>query len=331
MLLGGVLALVVCGCKSGSSSDLEPIGSKSTGSAVAENTSPGSPGNSTNPSETKSTQGTATEQEPAAAQNGAGLAPDRSAIPGKGAQNSDEQAPTAAEGWDPSTVKAEDLAKSADAKVAQLKRTSAEVSVSFRDKKGAGRSKCQVAILDPTKYRIEFADIGGPKIGLSRNTWISDGKQVAVLTSDQGLASKESSASFKMPSTASLAGWILASPRIMFSPLTGGHPLTDLVAQVKKAGGASGVKVEERSFDYKGHKFHQQRLVIKVTPTGAPTVDLTILIDKDYGLPVTIDGMTTLIKTQSNLHWDVQWRLDPNQTFASDAFVVPLKSETIKR
>lgn len=229
-----------------------------------------------------------------------------------------------------SPLKPEELARATDAKMASLKGVSARTNVSFHDLKGRGITQCEVDIKAPKTFRLQYPVIGGKSVGLARHILIADGSQF-VTQSDDGLTPKQPVSELKIPSTAPLPDWIYQSPQFMFSAITGGKPLSELVDQVRKLGSYNAMRVEERSFEYKGRTFHQQRLVIRITPPNKLHIDVIVVVDKDFGLPVSMNALTSLVQTRSMFDWDCQWNLQPNQKFPPDSFVIPYRVDTVHR
>lgn len=326
--VAGVVAVGLYGCGSHPAS-VPPSGTTSPGQTESKDqvaNQPGSP-----------SQGTTQPNDPVASTNETPTkgTETRTADGSKpGSAKVAPKVPTASEGWSPSTTKAEALAKSADLKVGSLKSASAKIVYDFKDigkTKGSGFSKCDIAIKDPSKFRVEFPSIGEKISRISKDTVIADGTRLTVLNSD-GMGPKVPIGSWPIRSISRMEDWMEGFPSVIFSPLRGSKPLGDLVATAMKQGGAPAATVEQRTFEYKGHVFTQKRLVIHIAPNGRPTIDIKVVIDGEHNLPVTIDAVRNSSKADAMMvHWTAAWDLNPKQGFKSDLFMLPIHTQSIIR
>ena len=241
---------------------------------------------------------------------------------GQGTKVADDKVavPTASEGWNPSTTTAEDLAKESESKMAALKNVTAHVTLYYKGEKGMGSNVCLVSVVNQDKYRVEYPVLSGfrpVKYALVKN-----GSQTAVMKAG-GPGQNDPATGLPKKFDGALSSWIDTFPSLMFTSLWGGHPIGDLVTTVRKLGSAATLKVEERQFEYKGHVFHQKRIVIKSQGGEGPTTDITLVVDTEHTLPVTVDAVRNLsLPKETAIHWTSGWDLHSDQTFDPKLFQI---------
>ncbi len=238
---------------------------------------------------------------------------------------------TMALGWKPCPESAEALAKEADLALSWLKGSGVYVTVYYKDKDGHGQSSCKVQIKDSKMFRIEYPMMTFEKIGtkgletaVSKRTLVSDGKTSSLFVIGKGFTNVQPLSSFKMDSTSPLDKWPTVFPKLMFSPIRGGHPLGSLISSVRAAKTPMRIFVEERRYAYKGQIIHQKRMTIVKRDPNASPISIQVTIDASHNLPVTIQTAVGPSKSTVKLvTWEAVWAAVKPGGFDKQAFVIP--------
>ncbi len=321
-LLAAILTLGVYGCGSHPESVPDP-GTKTDTTAMSSE-----PAKSTSPSTMPSLPSTQPTGQPEQTPRKAGT---QGSKPGTTVIKRPGRPPLVVPGWSPSKVSPEVLASGVDKKMGSLASFSAKVFVRSKDSHGSGLSNCLVSVKSKSQYRIEFPTIGEVNKGITKDALVADGQNVALIRSD-GQGPKEPLPGSPLKTEIAPTDWVLRYPAVMFAPVRGGHPLTDLVSALRKQKNLYQLAVEDRTFEYVGHNFHQRRLVVKTIGFPEPTVDMTFVFDLDFMLPVTIDVANDLSKsTATACRWTAEWNTNQGQKFDPKLFMIPLRSQKITR
>ena len=315
-MLGSFVILGLIGCNSPSSNPTQvaskdPAASEGTSSSST-STTPNDPGKS-DPTKVEPAKVDPTSSAPGTSSSKAGVAPKGSAV----------KTPTALEGWTNSTMTPEELAKQSDAKVASMTKATAHVAVYYKGVKGMGTNKCDVSIVDSNQYRAEYPVFTGSRpvvFGLIKN------HDKSAIIKVGGPGENDPTAALPGKFSGKLSDWVEEFPSLMFTSVWGGHPVEDFVQAVKKQDPAATIQVQERQFDYQGHTFHQKKIVVKSQLGSGQSTDVTLVVDGEHGLPVTIDAVKNLSQSgEVSIHWTSGWDLHANQKFDPKLFVVPGK------
>jgi len=226
--------------------------------------------------------------------------------------------------WVASNETSAAVAEAADRKVASLRNVLARISVFYEEPGGRGEQKDIQTFVDSTKFCFKYPLLRtGEKEDMLSVIFKSDGKTVALVVGP-GVQMKKPIKDFKPDTKMPVDKWVLSFPQVLLTSVCGGRPLQDLVATAQQAKSGYSVKAEERTYDYQGKTYHQQRLTIEgKTPKGAP-LQIIAIIDKDFRLPVTINATSGTSKDDKVLvRWKADWNFHPKLPFDAAQFVIP--------
>jgi hypothetical protein len=242
--------------------------------------------------------------------------------------------PGSSQGWGRCSQTAQSLAAQTDQALGWGKGWAAMTLVNYKDKDIVGRSSCKTEIESPTRFHIEYpisyaekSPTSGLHSAFSKVNVIADGSKMAYLSTAAGLSEPQSVGTAKLPSSCPLAQWPRTYPALVFSPIRGGKPFSNLVTAARNGGSNIKITVEERRFDYKGQILHQKRLTVQTKNSAAAPLLIQIVIDASLELPVTITAMGgTPKKDQVQSSWSSTWVKPRSGKFPAADFVVPVAS-----
>jgi hypothetical protein len=237
--------------------------------------------------------------------------------------------PPGQEGWHVSKLKALDLAKKVDAKLAGLKGASWYWRVFGSMPEGVSQAFGEGMVVGPTKFRYQYPAFGtNMDEYIVRNTWIADGKQAALL-SRKGLTDPKPVAKLNRAANLRLTQeFPNRLGELFFAGIgTNQRPLTAYLAEVTKPGSGYKVVTEDRSLLYEGKSVNNTRILVtrpadKKKKTSA--LELEVVVNANYLLPVSARVSETLPNGKKRQHtWGAQWKLDKGQKFDPKQFEIP--------
>ena len=228
---------------------------------------------------------------------------------------------------------AEVIAGAAEASIASAKGQMG-VSTSLVNIEGSpGSSIAYFSILDATRFNIEYPRVQiEPKPNFEKEIVVSNGKRVATNSlSSRGWYDEKSLAAFKKEATTGLDAWAITFPRIIFSSLQGGKPITNLLMEARKQN--LEVTLEQHPIERNKTKQTQYRILITRNKQEAATLgalEFEIVIDGQYKLPVTLKTFVQKpLRQPVKMLWTAKWS-PPGQKIDPKAFDIPKIEKTSK-
>ncbi|MEZ0327740.1 MAG: hypothetical protein ACAH95_17730 [Fimbriimonas sp.] len=235
--------------------------------------------------------------------------------------------PPGTKDWKVAKTKAEGLAEVAESRLAKLQGVSGEATTLVVLEGKRGMSIAKLAIKDADEFYIEYPKARlQPRLTFEKEVLVGNGKEYATnALSTTGWSPTSPVAKLRNEGAVDLQKWITEFPRMIFSSLQGGKPLTNLLAEAK----AKGFKVfaEDRTVTARGRVVKQHRIFISRSPEEVKKkgkVELEVVLDDLRMMPVTIrSSYQPLGKQPTNLQWSMRWNFAYAQKFNQNDFVIP--------
>jgi hypothetical protein len=235
--------------------------------------------------------------------------------------------------WKPvQQTPAEKIAAAAEAMIASAKGQIGESTSVVSIEGNPGSSIGRFYIQDASKFYIEYPKMTiGPKPYFEKQIVVGNGKVMAT----NGLASngwygEKGVVAFRNEAS-TVASWETEFPRLMFSALQGGKPITNLLSDARKQG--LEISLEEHPIDRNNTKQTQYRILITRNKKDLGlkgVLEYEIVIDGQYRLPVTVRNFVQRPSHQPvKSLWTVKWS-PPGQKIQPKQFDIPKKSNTAK-
>jgi hypothetical protein len=154
---------------------------------------------------------------------------------------------------------------------------------------------------------------------------VADGSNYAVQTVDSGWSPKRPLGQFAQETPTDPEKWAEGFSRVLFSPGTGGKPISDLVAAAQAPGSGYEVHSEERVLIHETRTIPQRRILITRTAeqeNKLGKLEIEVVLDKREMLPVTIrTNLERPNRLPQRVMWSAKWKAGPAK-FTTDAFKI---------
>jgi hypothetical protein len=229
--------------------------------------------------------------------------------------------------WTKGPTKAEALAVATEKSLRALRGVSAEATIKGELPSGKGISIGKAQIQTPNRFYVEFVNVKPQKEPYwEKQVLVANGSEYAVnALSSSGWSKAKPVAALSNEGNTDVNAWATEFPRVIFSALQGGKPLSNLVAKAQAQG--LDVLTEGRTLTAQGRQIKQHRLFItrkKADVAKKGKLEYEVIIDDLRRMPVTIrSSMEPVGQKPVNIMWSIRWNFGIAQKFDPKNFTIP--------
>ncbi|CAN5442409.1 hypothetical protein BH11ARM1_BH11ARM1_08460 [soil metagenome] len=242
--------------------------------------------------------------------------------------NAIKPVPAGSNGYVPEERSALEIAKDAEAHIASLSGVVGEYSAALEFGGGHGTSMGYMSVKGPKAYRADYVSLvpGTLNAFIRRETLVVAGNKTATLNGDSSWSTASDISTYVAEAKKPVEKWAETFPRTIFSSLSGGQPISDLVANAVKEGLV--VKTERHLTGNASKTVLQRRIIISRKPADAAklgALDIEVVVDGKFHLPVTVrTNYEPPKKDPVRIMWTSRWaKMQTGQKFDQNAFVIP--------
>ncbi len=224
------------------------------------------------------------------------------------------------DGWKASDTQIEELGRSVDNALVQVKNTYGLVDTIFEVNGAQLVGRSDVKIKNSAVFNIEYYD---NSTEAKRNRYIADGQNFVALFNENW--TKKPMPPGKIVSQASpeeLDDFLRSFTRSIFLPVIEGKAIFLPIFQKLKSDSNGKVIIEKVERQFEGKTLHIQRVLFSQPKNG---IEIEVLIDDKRRLPITIRSSQKFSNGKTDKRfWTCQWMF--GGSFAEKDFVIPTRS-----